>query len=136
MLYGQHVTARHGFGEHVAFAGSARGGAGCSGGGICRGASGCGAPARWDGEGFAKRGNCGFAATGHFGAEEADIYAAVGRVAPRPAAETLGDEPCRTCAWFGGVSSRRRSTAGGERFSFGQHFMVAPGVTLRAPLSS
>src|SRR5258708_29584997 len=132
MIDGQHVTARHGFGEHVAFAGSARAAAGYSTGGVCRRASGCGAAARWNGKGFAKRGDCGFAASEHFGAEEADIYAAVGRVAPRPAAATVGDEPCRTCAWFAAASSRRRRTAGVERLSCGQRFSRAAVVDLRA----
>src|SRR5260221_11592039 len=36
MLYGQHVTARHGVGEHVAFAGRGRDAAGYSTGGGCR----------------------------------------------------------------------------------------------------
>src|SRR5258708_39483071 len=72
MLYGQHVTARHGFGEHVAFAGSARAAAGYSTGGVCRRASGCGAAARWKGNGFAKRGDRGFVVSNHCGAQTAE----------------------------------------------------------------
>ncbi len=104
--------ARNGCGEHGAFPGGARAAARYATRGVCwRAAGGRTAPG-WNLEGIACCGDWRLAAPRGSGAEEKDVYIAVGRLAAGRIAEAAGDQLCRSGAGIGALSSGRRSARG------------------------